>query len=519
MSFLDRFSWFKSREQTKNPAKREGRRPQPVDLTDSLVANRELTSGLFHGSYPGLKLASALAFTPIAAPVRFMGIPIPKTDDEKADEILSSYVARYARSFPQIHLQCHREGTIWVWPHYSAKKQLVLWEFIPDDTVTDVVRDLDTGEVTQLITDEEITASVGFDKTVIVRRRRTFTAAKITVEWGGTSGAIPQVLRDASMRNPLGSIPIAFANNRDGSEVRGHSDYERILSDLKDYHDIDLKQSTLLAKFEPKMIQEGEDFDEWMDNNGFNTIGDIHVAELDFIFNRAGKEKTEYISLKGSFEPYEAALTRKFLKIMEGSNIPEMLWGPKMAGNHASAEEQMDGVVKYVEDKRDQKADSYAQLFRATLALERYATMREGREVEITVEWNALDAVSESMKATIFQNFASGVSSLMSCAGLTKDQLFRLWRGMYPAATEDDFERFVVGLSAVAKHKSFASAPYEVILDLEGYDPEEYAQQQNARKGRLRALASLVTAPAEIWAKVEQTIKDLAAAGGNGRKK
>jgi hypothetical protein len=346
----------------------------------------------------------------------------------------------------------------------------VVWEFIPDETVTDVIRDLDTGDVLKIITDEQITVSTDYNKTADVRRKRTFTPEKITIEWLSGATSFPQELRNVSARNPLGSIPIAFTNNRDGDEVRGHSDYERLLPDLKDYHDIDLKRSTILSKFDPKLVQtlaSGEDVNTWLANNGWSSIADIKVHELDLIINLA-EAKTEFAFPEGVFESYEAALKTKFRKLVEGSGMPEILWGTKVEGNRASAEEQMDTLVKFVEDKRAQKTDSYKQLFAATVALDRMANMEEGAEAEIEIEWNALDAISEETKSKIFLSFSQGAAALVTAAAVSKEQLFALWREMYPKATEDDYRKFVVGISDMAKHKSFAAASYEMIADLEG---------------------------------------------------
>jgi len=90
----DFYSWYIAQENTGNPSKQDARRPQTRDWTDSLVANKALTKGLYHGSYPGMKFASALAFTPIAVPVWFMGVPSAKVDDdEKKQAIVDEYVS------------------------------------------------------------------------------------------------------------------------------------------------------------------------------------------------------------------------------------------------------------------------------------------------------------------------------------------------------------------------------------------------------------------------------------------
>lgn len=461
------FNWNKTKSETTNPTKQSPRRPKPIDQTDSLQVNLELTKGVFHNSYAGLKLAGSMCYTPIVVPLWLMGLPAPTSEDEIVQEILTKTVEEKATLLQQIHLQCHRDGTCWIYPHYSAVEQTVIWEFIRDDVISDIVKDINTGKIIKIITDEEITLSIDYDKTAIVKRRRTFSKTKVETKWLSGTSTLPSIVRDSAQRNVLNILPIPFANNRDGDEIRGHSDYERILADLKDYHDIDLKNSKMLAKFNVKMIQEVQDVDQWKDNNGLKNINDLDIENIDIIFNLIDKEKTTFAFPERAYQAYESALKNKFRKIVEGSGIPEILWGTKVEGNKASADQQMDTVVKLVENKRAQKTDSYLLLFEATVRLEMLAAMYQS-EIDVKVGWNELDAISAETKSVIFKNYSQGVSFLINSAGATKDQLHKLWMGTYPNATDDDYEEFKKGLSEMAKHKQFQNTPYEIALDLNG---------------------------------------------------
>jgi hypothetical protein len=412
-----------------------------------------------------------MAFTPIAVPIWFMGIPIPKTKDgnKETDKELAEYVQDKTQAITQIHLQCHRDGTIWVYPFFDTEEGVV-WEFIPDYTVSDVIRDINTGKIIQVITDEQISIKSGYNQIVNVERRRYFTAGEIVEEYSGDY--IPAELRNRTKRNVSGFLPIPFSNNSDGDEVRGHSDYERIVPDLKNYHDVDLKQSQILSKFDPKMVQSVKDAKLWLENNGYDSINDIDISSIDLIMNLYEQEDTKFVFPENAYQAYESKLKNTFKKIVEGSGISEILWGIKTEGNHASAEEQLDIVVKYIDDKRLQKNKAYRQLFDATLKLERLASIRNFDDIELKIEWNNLDAISEKIKSEIFANFSKGVNMLISAAGVTKPQLYEFYKKLYPYATEETYDDWVVGLSQMALHKAFKDSTYDVAQDFSG-SPEE----------------------------------------------
>jgi len=474
---MNLLTFFKTKDQidSNDATRRTPRRPNPVDWTNNYTANSELTRGLYHNTFPGFKLAGGLAFPPIAVPAWFMGLPTPApkddTDEVTADE-LNQLVERFSTELQQIHIQAHREGTVWVWPHWSARGNRLIWEFIPDESVIDIIRDLDTGDITEIITNEQITIKVGEEKTVTVERKRIFTRERVTVQWKGAS-ALPDKLADRTMRNPLRIMPVAFANNQDGQEVRGYSDYTRILSDLKNYHDIDLAWSRMLAKFSPKMIQQVRDVDQWLANNGWAKFTDIDIEKTDMILNLTEQETTDFAWPQGAHEAYGAALKKTFRKIIEASGVPEIVWGLKTEGNRASVEESMDSLIKYVHDKQAQKNKPYLRLFSDSLRIMRFATLGNPAP-EIEIGWNQLDAVSDEVRSIIFRNFAQGVAAIVGGAAGTKEQLHSLWMKMYPDATDDDYDVFKVGLSDMGAHNQWRNADFMQAMDFQGLvnDPD-----------------------------------------------
>jgi hypothetical protein len=456
-----------------NPILHPSRRPQIVDWTEGYSCNVALTRGLWHNSAPGLKLAGSLAFTPINIPLMLMGIPIPKVEDESLQEEYAKIVEDHFEDFRSIHLQSHRDATSWIWPFWSSKLDRDVWEFIPDDSICDIIRDLETGEVVKIIIDEELQITVDYMVMANVRRKRTFTKEKIMVEWLGGTAPLSGYLRTMTYVNILGIMPIPFANNRDGNEVRGHSDYERILTDLKNYHDTDLASSQFLIKFKPKQIQSVSDPEIWLKNNGFTDMAELDVALNDFILNLYDKEKTEYLWPQGAHDAYEKKLNQIYWKLVQGSGIPELMWGTKVEGNLASADNQVDLAIKFIEDKQDQKIEPYKRLFQATARIRSMAKLSIIPDIPVTIEWNALDLIPERIKAQILGSFASAMSSLVTSAGISKEIMFNFYQRFYPELTPDSQDEFDKGLSDMAKHKAFSSMGYADMMDLNDWDNED----------------------------------------------
>lgn len=459
MGLLD---FFFSRRGNENMTRHRRTPRGKVDWTEQVSVDRDLTYGLYHNEAPGLKLAGSLAFAPIAVPVWFMGIPIAESDDDRTQELLTELCEQFSTLMQKMHTESHRDGTIWIWPYFSAERRRVMWEVVPDTSASIVARDLVTGLVSKVVFNEDLMVSDESGQTVSVNRKRTFTRDTVKTEWSGSNMAGLNLVNEI-MPNISRSLPIPFANNADAGEIRGHSDYERIIYDLKNYHEIELMQSTILAKFNPKLVATTNEPSTWLKNNGYRTINDVDVASSDLFLNMQD-EKVEIVFPSTAYEAYEKALKRIFRKIVEGSVVPEICWGVKVEGNLASAEEQMGMLLLFVEDKRAQKVEPYKELFIASLRLMGIARMQRV-DPDIRVVWGNLDKLSARTKADVFKAFAEGAASLVGRGAATKQQLYELWNSLYPAATIETYEEFVMGLAEMAKHKQYVDADWEMARD------------------------------------------------------
>ena len=130
-----------------------------------------------------------------------------------------------------------------------------------------------------------------------------------------------------------------------------------------------------------------------------------------------------------------------FKNIVESSGIPEIVWGLKMQGNHASAQEQMGVLLSFVDDKQRQADSPYRQLITATLKLEGIANNQTPPET-ISISWNDLDSLNEVERSTIFKNWADGVSTLLEKKSIDLQSAHSLLFSLTNGKITPDFEDF-----------------------------------------------------------------------------
>lgn len=454
-----------------NPMAMRARRPNNVDMSEQWIVNDALAMGLFKGTYPGLKLASAIAYTVVFVPVAFAGLPIPKAkdgDESPTQLALNELTGMISRELQKLFLTRRIIGTAWAWAKWDSKNNRVCLELIPNTSITDIIRDLESGEMTAVIITEQLTIQTGENRQAIVDRKRTITRDRIKVEY---SGQVPAGLKNSETRNPAGILPIPFANDVLDGSIRGSSVYTRLISDLKNYHDVDLKWTTELTKFNVKMIKTIKtSVDEWKRANQVADLAEIDVAEWDLDFILEG-EDVKFIFPEHFSDAHEKRLAVTFYKIVQGGGVPEMFFGLVTTGNHASAEEQMTMLVNTVQDDRNQIDDPIRILYAACLRLMSIARMTQFGD--FTHEWNDLETVSQETKAKIFQMFGESVSKLTANASIPLQTLHKMFLASFPKATAGEFDEFLAQMNLAARFKQFQSASLAEAADVAGVTADE----------------------------------------------
>jgi len=456
------FSWT-GRNEVTPPANKTNLRPGRVQMDGGLQSNSEMLKGLYEGSYIGLQFASPLTLTPIQTLVSLMGVPIPISQDKRTQEVLDEITEQMFSKFCKLHARSLLHGTAWRFPRYDREYGLV-WEEIADTVVSDILVDIASNRVKELYTSEQISIRTKPEITENITRNRHFTLDKVEVHY------VMGSFNDYTGKNVGGVLPIPFSNETDEAEIRGHSLLARILRDLKDYHDIDYRISTILAKFSPKQVQDVGNLDAWLENNfgskKRSVLVDYDIFERDFILNMGEKEKTQYVFAPSDVTgAHENALKRKFLKIVEGTGVPEIFWGPLATGNHATTEEQWQQAIQRTEATRNQFNEAYKALYRGSLRILGVANAEQYELDDLEIRWNFLEAVNPKNKAEIFAKFASAVTTMAKSGTMTLKQLYTLWDKMYPESGITTYEEFTKDLKGMANFQHFVNSDYFSGLD------------------------------------------------------
>jgi hypothetical protein len=444
--------------------KRAPRRPQERDMTGGLVANAETLKGLYYGTAAKLQFASATAFTPVSMPVMIMGVPTPVVD--KSDEATKDAVARivdlFMDDFSIIHRVMLRNGTAWRWPRYNANTNSLIWEMIPDECITDLEIDILSGEIKAVYTHDNFKVTRGEGQIAYVERKRKITRERIDVRWVTKASGLP--LEDSSSINVFGTLPIPFGHDCDEGEWRGHSVYGRILRLMRASHEIELARDEELSLFKPKLVQTVKDVGKWLDNNGYAGVDEVDVFSADMFLNMA-EEKTEFLHLPSdATKQYNDALADSLKRIIIGSGVPELFWGPIATGNAASTDSQKDMAIGYISYLREEVTKAYTRLINDSLKILSFVEMARYQPVKI--KWDAFDMVSAEARARIFQAVSSGIAALVNSAGGTKDDMLFFWRKFFPDFPETEIAAFSAGITAMASHKALSTQDIATLQDL-----------------------------------------------------
>lgn len=416
------------------------------DLTFPTTVNYDLCMNLYYNSKAGYKLGGHLCFNPISVPLCFQGIPHFNVDDwdmisntEFWEKKFKFYNEKYIINKQNIQKLCHITGTVAIWPWFDSKAGHVKWEFILSKYITDILLDIKTKQYAGIVTTIEYQFNDETGKIRYFEEKKKYTISKIIIN---RTGNLPEGLRSQEIyRNPIQRLPIFFLNDFEPGEFEGHSDLERIIPLIMAYSDINKRIHEEGMNHRAKLLQEIEDRNTWMANNGFTDLADINIDDIDFILNKAGIEKTEIIVPQRLVDNLMLILKNDFHGIVEGSGIPEICWGLKTEGNHASAAEQMGVLLSFVGKKQIQETNPYYELWESTLFLEAMAYNQKIPE-NLTISWDNLDSLTEVERSEIFKNWADGITKLIENHAIDLEGVHTLLIELTKNKITDKFEDF-----------------------------------------------------------------------------
>lgn len=444
------------------------------DLTFPNSVNYDLAMDLYYNTRSGYKLGAFFCHNIIFIPMAFMGFPhfeIPEidkiTDSEFWIERLKYYNDKFFINKQMIQKICHIAGTILIYPWFSAKTGYVKWNFILPKYVKDVFIDPDTQEVTGILTECQYQYYNDSDTYYYYTEYINYTKKWIKVVRRGNipAGMRAQVIR----KNPIGILPVIFTNDAEPQQFEGHSEFERVLPIIKAYSEINLSAHEECAEHEAKLIQSADDVKAWLKNNGFagsNGVirDDISIKDTSFVLNKFDTEKTEILVPENLIDNHIKLMQLDFWGIVEGSGIPEICWGLKTEGNHASAEEQMSVFLSYVFLKQKQHENPYQDLITATLALDAMAYNKTQPESVLNV-WNELDVLTEVERAEVFDKWSAGIAKLSENHSIDLESIHKMLLILTKETITKDFNLFKKQIEEYGSLKSMLNQEYGGMRD------------------------------------------------------
>jgi hypothetical protein len=391
---------------------------------------------LWDGSDMGMNFISPLAYAAVSVPRTLAGAPIFSSGDRLTQEWIDSFAPYVFDNAPIITQTKLITGTAWRFPMWDARSRSVIWASIPDDDIISIKTDLDTGEITDIYTEVQVERTrEWFDKDVAVIKRH-YSRSSIMTEIDGR-----KIERD----NYFGILPLPFGHDCFEGEFRGTSIFARSYRTMKSTHDIIFNRDLILSTFKPKLIQTVAEADKsaveaWKANN--NISEEKHLDPFDHeIYVNLKDESTQFLFLPSdATAQHTAAIENNIKRVILGSGVPELFYGMLATGTQAANDAQVRLAVEYIKDLQREDISWYKDLINYSARIYGYANVQ--RLGPVDVSYTKLDMLSTVQRATVFNNYASGIATLMNARALTSESAVyftELFFSDYPHKTAEEF--------------------------------------------------------------------------------
>ena len=449
-----------------------------VDLTFPDTVNYDLAMQLYYNTKAGYKLGAFFCSSIIDLPLTFMGIPHFDCEDwdivnnpEWWQERFDFYNKKLMMDKQDIQKLCHITGTVGIFPWFDSKTGYVKLYFIKSKYITDIFVDPDRQELTGIKTEIMYTFVWDDGKEYRFTEKKTYTKSKIMTT---RTGALPGKLRNTEIRrNPTGTLPVFFANNKEKGMFEGHSDFEKVISLIKAYSEVNLRAHQEAANMKAKLLQTIKDKDAWLEANGYTDVDEISIENKDFVLNVAEEEKTEILVPQNLIDNHLKLLKLDFWNIAETSKIPEIFWGKEASGNYASAGKQDKYGLAFIKKKQQNIDNPYLELLDGIVRLDAMAYNRQPIESKnLLCSWNDFDSVTEVEKAEIFDKWCTGLQKLADIHAIDLEGIHQILLGLTNNKITDKFDEFKKQIEEYGTTRAFLEQEYMSMRDLQGNDDD-----------------------------------------------
>ncbi len=399
----------------------------PVYKLNSTKVDYAKTQALYHNALDEYKLGGGFAKPIVNTTVGFMGVPMLRSEDPEAQELLDDFFGANVSRMQQVHRDALRDGDCYVWLTREEEVDAALYpetngvrlvfNLIPPEQVKDVVTNPVTGEIEEYVLRSLHEWTEGGTKrkcTVIQRIRRDARMIEI-------DGDRPPDIEPGEYPQPWGFIPIVhFRNEADSNDKFGRSDLEAVEPFLKAYHDVMLHgiQGSKMHST-PRLQLRLQDVTAFLANNfgiddpqRFAKEGgkiDLDGHEV-LIFAHEG-ENADYVEARSAMGDTTALLKLLFYCVVDVSETPEFAFGVHTPSSLSSVKEQMPILVRRVARKREHFTEAWQRLARIVLAMAAQAEGRAFATYATTLLWDEVDPRDESDVADTLEKITRALNT------------------------------------------------------------------------------------------------------------
>lgn len=471
-------SLFSSSSSTDNSLQKSRGSNAYENLTFPDTVNYDLAMDLYYNRKSGYKLGAFFCHAIISLPLTFMGVPHFDVEDwEKVnnqefwEKRFRYYNEKMIMIKKEIQKLCHITGTVGVFPFFNTKSGNAELLIIKSKYISHIFIDPSTQEMTGLTTTINYSYQKEKNKIYYYKEITNYTKQRITIT---RTGHIPNGLRQQEIkRNPTGILPIMFTNDKEAREFEGHSEFERILSLIKCYSQINHRAHEEVLNIRAKLIQKVSNADKWMENNGFKNITEVNIDDKDVILNSEFEESRIEVPQK-LIENHIQLLKIDYWAKVETTGIPEIWWGLKTEGNHASAAEQAMVGLAYVREKQVQATDPWEIVLEAMIFLEALAYNQTFPE-NTKIVWNELSMLTEIERAQIFDSWCSGIQKLIDSHSISLEGIHSMLLELTKEKITKDFDEFKKQIKEFGTLRAFLEQEY---YDIKGDGKSEEDEEK-----------------------------------------
>jgi len=433
-----------------------------LDTANPAVIDHALVRGLYRNTLNQYALAGQLVKPIIDSNVSFIGVPTLRSTNAKTMQAIDGF--KSTLPWQSVHRIAEREGTAYVWPQVQPNGELKLVVLRPEIVKTICIDPL-TKEVSAYILEDRFTYKDTLDTTKNITITTVIDAKQMKQTIVADDSRLN--VKDRVIRNVFGFIPIvAFVNDAEPWESRGHSEIENIEPQLKLYNDISVEAVRSQKRDgHPKMKVTTSNVRKWVERNygvGMYELllagqaklslddRDLYICESSGI-DGEGDEDVQYVEASRTTGEFNSLSEKSFTNIVEGAQTPEIIFGANMGTSLASVREQRPAYIKKIEKKQLQYEASWRKVINVALQVKGVASFEEYDFDDFNMVWPTPDFSSEKEKADTVNVMSTSLVKMKSANMMGDKAIHNTLKQLGILQVQQDYKEYAKDVEETAK--------------------------------------------------------------------